>query len=40
MVIDITDTALLCFALFLIYECRLYFLYSKLLDLEMSIKNQ
>lgn len=40
MVIDITDTALLAFGLFLIYEVRLYVLYSKVLDLEMSIKNQ
>jgi hypothetical protein len=40
MVIDITDTALFILGLFLIYECRLYFLYSKLLDLEMTLKNQ
>jgi hypothetical protein len=40
MAIDITDTALLILGLVLVYEVRLYCLYSKLLDLEMSIKNQ
>ena len=40
MAIDITDTALLIFGLVAVYEVRLYFLYSKLLDLEMTIKNQ
>jgi len=40
MAIDITDTALLILGLFLIYEVRLYWLFCKVQDLEMSIKNK
>jgi hypothetical protein len=40
MAIDITHTALLIMGLFVIYEVRLYWLFNKLIELEMSIKNR
>lgn len=38
MIVDVTDTALLIIALFLINEVRLYILYSKVLELENKAK--
>lgn len=40
MAIDITREAVLCLILFVMYEVRLWWLFNKILDLEMSIKNQ
>ena len=38
MVIDITREALCILFLAILYEVRLYWLFSKVFDLEMSIK--